>query len=515
MPANFTRRNNANYMQTGVLSSLQLTAMFPNLVLENFYTRTRNSMTAGIDAPPHAYVIPVQRDMTKPAELVRVLRLQGIEVGVTTAEAKTGSDTFAAGSYIVKAGQPYWRLAKNLLEVQRFPDARLTTYDDSGWTMGYAFGVTVKEIADKTILDVPATLIRDVSVKGQVIGAGGTAGMAVAHYGSNNMITFRYRLKQMPMKVAKEAFTVGATSFPAGSFVITGTPADLAAARTAVESLGLTAAMFATPPTVPTHDAEAPRVAIYSQWNGTQELGWYRHAFDQFGIPFDLIYKERVAAGNLERDYDVIIMATQNVNRGAVMAAPAARPSPYQKNERFKFLGMYGETADTTGGLGQAGVDAFKKFFEAGGTLIATHSAVRFPIDFGFARTVDTEPVQGFTAQKPLVNAEILNPAHPVFYGYENRVIPVKFGQGQQVFRIGVADQENALVQYVGGDDSVLSGLGEGAEALRGKAFGVDIPNAHNGKGRVIMFASNPVYRWQNHGEFNMVFNAIINWNDR
>jgi hypothetical protein len=29
------------------------------------------------------------------------------------------------------------------------------------------------------------------------------------------------------------------------------------------------------------------------------------------------------------------------------------------------------------------------------------------------------------------------------------------------------------------------------------------------------MFANNPVYRWQNHGEFNMVFNSIVNWNDR
>ena len=28
------------------------------------------------------------------------------------------------------------------------------------------------------------------------------------------------------------------------------------------------------------------------------------------------------------------------------------------------------------------------------------------------------------------------------------------------------------------------------------------------------MFANNPVYRWQNHGEFNMIFNAIMNWDD-
>ena len=42
----------------------------------------------------------------------------------------------------------------------------------------------------------------------------------------------------------------------------------------------------------------------------------------------------------------------------------------------------------------------------------------------------------------------------------------------------------------------------------------MDIPEAFSGKGRVIMFSNNPIYRWQNHGEFNMVFNSIINWND-
>ena len=47
------------------------------------------------------------------------------------------------------------------------------------------------------------------------------------------------------------------------------------------------------------HDADLPRVAIYSSWNGTQEIGWVRFTFDKFGIPFDLIYKERVKKGNL------------------------------------------------------------------------------------------------------------------------------------------------------------------------------------------------------------------------
>jgi len=40
------------------------------------------------------------------------------------------------------------------------------------------------------------------------------------------------------------------------------------------------------------------------------------------------------------------------------------------------------------------------------------------------------------------------------------------------------------------------------------------VPGGFSGKGRIVMFANNPIYRWQNHGEFNMVFNTLLNWND-
>ncbi|MDB4877877.1 MAG: hypothetical protein JWM41_4323 [Gemmatimonadetes bacterium] len=509
----FTRRNNTNYMETGVLSALQLTSMFPQLVLENFYIKTKHSLEATATAAPYGYVIPVQRDMTRAATLVNVLRAQGIEVGTLNAETTIGTDKFAAGSYVMKLDQPYGRLVKNLLERQDYPDAALTTYDDSGWSMGYAFNVDVKTVNDKAILTAPTTLVNKAEVKGKVVGSG-TAGLAVAHLGSNNMISFRYRLKNVPMKIAEASFTSDGVTFPAGSFIIAGAPADLAAARTAIESLGLTAAALSSIPTVATHDGDVPRIAIYSQWSGTQELGWYRHAFDQFGIPFDLIYKERVAKGDLKKDYDVIIMAAQNVNRAAILAPKAAKPQPYVKSDKFKFLGMYGESPDISGGFGQPGVEAIEKFLDGGGTLITTLQSVRYPIEFGLARSFDTEAPVGVNAQKPLIQAEIVKTNSPVFYGYENKIFPIKFGQGSQLIRVGIADQGNVLAQYVGGDASVLSGLMTGADNIKGRAFAVDVPQAHNGNGRVLMFANNPIYRWQNHGEFNMIFNSIMNWND-
>ena len=72
----------------------------------------------------------------------------------------------------------------------------------------------------------------------------------MAHYGSNNMIAFRYKLRTVPMKIADKSFTADGVEFPAGSFVIAA-GADMAAVKAAVEQFGLTAASLSAMPTVP------------------------------------------------------------------------------------------------------------------------------------------------------------------------------------------------------------------------------------------------------------------------
>ena len=120
--ATFSRRNNANYMQTGVLSALQLTSMFPNLVLQNFYVKTRNSLEDGRTKAPHGFVFPMQRDMTKVATLINVLRAQGIEVGMLNAPLTLDSVTYAAGSYVVKTAQPFRAHVMDMFEPQDYPN---------------------------------------------------------------------------------------------------------------------------------------------------------------------------------------------------------------------------------------------------------------------------------------------------------------------------------------------------------------------------------------------------------
>jgi hypothetical protein len=462
--------------------------------------------------------------MTRVERILNLLRLQGIEMGRATADVKLQDITFPAGSFVIKRDQPYSRLAKTLLEKQVYPDPTLRTYDDAAWTMGLMSHVEVKEITDKKLLDVAVTPVKekDVHLPGKVTGTGST--VVIAHYGSNNMVTLRYRLKDMKVQAAGKEFKHGDTVFPAGSFVITG---DAARIRAEAETLGLIGTAMTPPPDVPLHDVDLPRLAVYSTWGNTQEVGWVRYAFDKFEIPYDLIYKERVRKGDLKAAYDVIVVPHQGGSGKRIVFDIENRGQPieYRKSEKFQYLGMYGESDDITGGMGLDGVAEFDRFVKTGGVLVTLGAASYLPAEFGLTPKVDAaRPTPQFYAPGPIVEAEILKPEHPIFYGYDKKMVPVRYANGPllsvQTGFNPFTDPPPAgppptpasiLMRYPGGDDHVLSGLMRGAAEIRNRAAIIDEPS---GRGRVILFAGNPCYRWQNFGEFNMLFNAVLHYND-
>jgi hypothetical protein len=362
---------------------------------------------------------------------------------------------------------------------------------------------------------------------------------AVAHTGSNNMIALRYRLKTVDNAIKVQAvekeFTQGDATFPAGSFVISG---DASKVKSAIEPLGLTAVGLAAAPAVAMHDLDLPRLAVFSTWGSTQDVGWVRYAFDRFDVAYDLIFKERIRKGDLKGAYDVIVIPNQGGTAKRLVFDVESRGTPveYKKSDAFKNLGMYGESDDITGGMGLEGVAELDKFVKAGGVLITLGTASYFPAEFGLTPRVDAARTTAqFYAPGPIVDAEIVRPEHPIFYGYDKRTVPVRYGNGPLLTVQAVGGGRGAgpdgagegpstgsgqggpaanpaiLMRYPGGDDHVLSGLMRGANEIRNRPAIVDMPN---GKGRVILFAGNPCYRWQNFGEFNMLFNAVLNFND-
>lgn len=543
----WSMRNNTNYSQTAALSALQLASSNPRVILENFYRKSRNAVEEGQRETPHGWVIPAgQRDMTRVTRLVNFLLLQGIEVGRTDRavafapesdsvatndgdpedeadedggvagdDAPSPSDgrTYSAGSYVIKRDQPYGRLAKIMLETQEFPDGDLRTYDDTGWTLGLMQHADVRAIDDDTVLDVPVEPIGAARDIGHVADGEATYGYAIAHYGSANMATLRYRLGELDVEAAEVGFETDGIAFPPGSLIVPrpDREADIDRLELAVESLGLTAAGLTTRPNVATHDVDLPRLAMFSTWGSTQGVGWVRHAFDQFEIPFDLIFQERVKAGDLRADYDVILVPNQGGSgKGLVFDVDASDgPLAYTKTARYQFLGDYGSSDDITGGMGLDGVLELQRFVDAGGVLVTLGTASYFPPDFGVTGEIDARrPGSGFYAPGPIVKAEILKPAHPMFYGYDTPEITVRYANGP-LLRVPVRRRDDWVLMRFPGE--AVSGHLRGVEQTKNQPAIVDVPR---GEGRVVLFATNPCYRWQNHGEFTMLFNTILHYND-
>ena len=508
-------RNNTNYMQTAVLTALQLTSEFPRVILENFYRKSRNSIEAGRNEAPYGFIIPPQGDMTRVQTAINQLRTQGIEIGRSVAELKLTEGTFPAGSFIIKRNQPYGRLAKILIEKQNFPDPNLRTYDDTGWTLGLMTRTKIVESADKAILDAPTEPVDRLSIAGRVEGAERPAAWIIPNRGSNNQITLRYRLKGVRVLATEKPVTIEGREYPAGSMVV---PNDAARTvqerlREAITALGLEAVGLAAAPNVATHEVDLPRLAVYSTWGNTQEVGWVRHALDKYEVAYDLIYKERVREGNLRAAYDLILVPNQGRSgKGLVFdLEPRQKPLAYTKTEQFKSHGEYGSSTDITGGMGLPGVLELEKFVRGGGLLVTLGQASFFPPEFGLTRRVDAgRPSAQFYAPGPIVEAEVVATEHPIFYGYGEKTIPVRYANGP-LLNLPEQDKGQVLMRFPGTDKSVLSGLMRGVGETRNRPAIVEVPVE---SGRIILFATNPCYRWQNHGEFPMLFNSILHHND-
>src|ERR1043166_7854818 len=337
--AKWAQRNNNNYEQTALLTSLYYFGNNSKLFLKNFYLKSKRSIDKPKNEGPAAYVLP--GDDVRPgnqAELLRILQAQGVEISRATAPftvavrkkggtgggraaaaspspaPKTDERTFPAGSYIVRMDQPYSRIADALLDYQYWApnDPQTDIYDDTAWTMGELANVEVVRVVDTKVLSAPME-----RVAGEVHSPGGIANAGsvflVNHNADNALVTFRYRLKDAEMDAAEEPFEAAGHKFKRGSFIIRRANGD--ELRRVADELGIQVYAVNDAPTVKTHPVRAARIAMIHTWLSTQDEGWYRVGLDQLGVPFTYISTQDVSREpNLKTKFDVILFAP--VGRG-------------------------------------------------------------------------------------------------------------------------------------------------------------------------------------------------------
>src|ERR1039457_5503724 len=141
--------------------------------------------------------------------------------------------------------------------------------------------VKLHKVADKSIFDKPMTLLAsDARAPGGITmsndGSGGT--LVVEHTSDNNLMTFRFKNKDVKMQVAEEDFDLNGRQLRAGALIIPN--ADRAALEPQLKDLGLSAWAVAAAPPVKTHALSIPRIGYIHSWSRTQDEGWVRAALD-------------------------------------------------------------------------------------------------------------------------------------------------------------------------------------------------------------------------------------------
>ncbi len=423
-------RNNTNIQESALLLAMNKVAQDHELYLENYWLKNKRAIDKGRNGPDFAWVVPAaQRRKADAADLVNELRRQGIEVHTSGAAFKIGNVEVAAGDYVIRGDQPYHTLLEMYFGVQNYPVANPRPYDDTGWTMQYMRNVKLNKIGDKSIFDKPMTLLAaDAKAPGGVSGSGGT--LVVEHTSDNNLMTFRFKNKDVKMQVAEEDFDLNGRKLRAGALIIPN--ADRASLEPQLKDLGLSAWSVASAPPVKTHALTVPRIGYIHSWSRTQDEGWVRAALDYYSVPYTYFADQKLKEGNLRSRYDVIVFPHVGGTSASMIngiAITGAAPVPYKKTAETPNLGGVDETDDIRGGMGLEGLQELAKFVQQGGTLITEGSTSSLLAEYNLAGGVTVEHPAELFARGSILRGVFSDLKSPIAYGYDGKDLPVYFNQ--------------------------------------------------------------------------------------
>jgi hypothetical protein len=233
-------------------------------------------------------------------------------------------------------------------------------------------------------------------------------------------------------------------------------------------------------------------------------------------------------------------------------------------------------SADIRGGMGVIGVAHLQKFIEGGGLFVTIGGNASLPIDFGITEGVSIQESRTLMARGSVFNATFADRKSPIAYGYDEKLAiyfnqaplfqtgglgVLGFGggggfnpfgpaqQGRVTGRGGVNDPDipqgrppvapappaapnpdgipeefrsmlagqlppanmrpRVVLRFAAEKDLLVSGMLAGGSELANRPAVIDVPV---GKGHVVMFANNPMWRHQTHGSFSLLFNAALNF---
>jgi hypothetical protein len=558
-------RSAIEYMETASLGALDFAARHKDSIIYDRYMSGRDQIALGKTTAPYAYVVPQdQTDPVAPVEMLRRLAFQGVRVSQLTGPATIDGATYPVGTWVVPTDQEFAAVAREVLDVQKYPEVRPggpntpldQPYDAAGWTLPMTMNVKVVAAATPLAADVRAkmkllgpapdfkvkptaynmTTSADAATFDSVPGIGFNTNAGAAAIvpltapltGSGSTLAVdaaQTNVFRALNQAWKAGWSVQLAMGTGGSarYLISGLSA--ADQQQLVTSLALKADR-SSETGVP---VKKPRVGLFEPVNESQDAGWTRWLFEQYG--FDIVTLHTADFHTpLSSKVDVVVLASDvrvptasagggrgGGGRGAGAAAVGGAAAG-ANGAGAGAAGATGAGAAAAGSQGRGGVvadvlstddlKAFEEFIRAGGVLVCMNSASTFGIQ-QFELPV-TNVLAGVNRNDFFTGGSVMevqvNQAHPVMAG-----MPAKaaiFVDASPAFETGANFKGAVLARYQESGSPLRSGYLQGEKYINGKIAALDVALD---KGHVILLGFRPQWRDQTFGTFKVLFNAVTN----
>jgi hypothetical protein len=461
---------------------------------------------------PRGYIIPAdQPDFLTAAKFVNTLIGNGISVQRAKTAFTVNGKTYPAGSFVAKTAQAFRPHILDMFEPQdhpndfAYPGAPPTPpYDSAGWTLAYQMGVRFDRVLDgfdgpfepvAEEIKPPAGTVTELAKSGRSETA--PTGYLFTHEANDSFVAVNRLLRSgESVYWLTQPLALDGKTWPAGAQYVSATSSTLSKLQQLARDTGVSFTAVAQTPAVDGLKLRPPRIGLWDRYGGSVSSGWTRLVLEQFDFPYSVVYAPTLDGGNLADKFDVLIFADEALENGG--AARTGVPDEYRDR-----VGAITTTRT---------VPQLKKFVEDGGVLLAigraTNLAYRtgLPIADALTESQASGDDQPLASTKFYVPGSILqarvDPANPIAYGLDAHVD--FFFDQSPAFRItGSAVHP---VAWFDNDHPLRSGWAWGQSYLKDS---VAVAEASLGKGRIVLYGPEILFRAQPHGTFKLLFNGI------
>ncbi len=476
------------------------------------------SFTKPEDRDPRGYILTAdQRDFGTATKFVNTLIKTGVTVHRATAPFSVAGKNYPAGSYVVLAAQAFRPHVRDMFEPQNHPNdipypgaAPTPPYDAAGWTLAYQMGVTFDRVLDG--FTGPFERISGFAPvpQGSVTEVAGAPGYLLGHE-TNDAFVAVNRLLAAGHDVhwLRDSVRTSASSFGEGAYYIPAGPAVMLILRQAAREKGLTIVPAQRAPGEGAALKLRPvRIALWDSYGGSMQSGWTRWLLEQFEFPFTVIYPPDLDAGRLRERFDVLILPD------------GARPLDPESRRDARTLASATPPADAPpewrargGAMSEAiTVPRLREFLEEGGRILAIGSATDLAFSLGapVADALTDSAGNELPRSRYYVPGSVLrvrvDNTHPLAHGM--RRYADMFFNNSPSFRLGEGAAQGGLRRIAWFDSAtpLRSGWAWGQRYLENAAA---IVEARVGRGTLVLYGPEVLFRAQPHGTFKLLFNGI------